>query len=250
LCCNGTTAADDATPVTTSEEPKSLGGRGGGGMAVNQEDGALTSGVTLASTIDEDEACPVCGRSSWIDGWVPSSTRPTRPAGWSWLFVVVGLYLVAACSWRAWQAGASTPSMSEPSSCFLASVVGQDSASCGLARHTADSFARSLVAAAVASVMALLGAVRLARQARRDRIIPATGHRLVAERQSAISRVVRLSTVAETLLVPCFQVLIAITTGYLIAALVRGGSSPGDVLNAALDHTIDLAAFADALLQQ
>ena len=62
--------------------------------------------------------------------------------------------------------------------------------------------------------------------------------------------VARVSTLAEMLLVPCFQVLIAITAAYLIAALVRGGSAPGDVLNAAMDHTIDLAAFADALLKQ
>jgi hypothetical protein len=167
---------------------------------------------------------------------------------------VVGLYLVAEFGWRAWQAGAAMTSMSEPSSCYLARAVGHDSAICGLAQHTLDSFARSLAAAAVASVMALLGAVQLARQARHARIIPETGTRLVAGRQSvmslAISGGVRLSTFAETLLVPCFQVLISIATVYLIAALVWGGSSPGDMLNAALDHTIDLAAFADALLQQ
>jgi hypothetical protein len=223
-------------------------------MAAALEDGALTSGAALASTIDEDQACPVCGRSSWIDGWVPASPRPALDPWWPWLFVVVGLYLVSAFSLRAWQASELMPSVAMQTSCLLALEAGHGNlAACALAQHAADSFARSVAVVAVAGFMLLIGAVRLTRQTRRDRINLATGHRLVVERPSApiraISRIEPILTFGETLLVPCFQMLIAITTGYLIAALVRGGSSPGDVVNAALDHTINLAAFGWSLLE-
>jgi hypothetical protein len=215
-------------------------------------DDQLVGNSNVERMSDADDWCPTCGRTPWIDGGVPLMGPLSRRHSWPWLFIVIGLCVVLAWTGRIWQSSEVTPSPTHESRCALARAIGEvGDGACAQALRGAGLVPRSLAVIAVAGVMVVLGVVQLTRQARRGPVFTAMADQPVAERRSkltrAIAKVAGVLAIAEVLLVPCFQALMAMTTAYLIAALVRGGSSPSDALNLALDHTIDVVALASAL---
>ena len=206
-----------------------------------------SSGVTWWSgpAVVDEELCPTCGKP-YEDPPTIKISRPVEPSPWTWVLVVVGLYLVVAFGAQALNVYPSLPSSKKLTDCtsgLAAVTVGLDQ--CDPTIQDIELFEHAIALAAIGAVALLLGLGRIAEQARQE--LPGLHPTRHARKQrfpgarpfAALFKATW--TLGETLFVPCFQTLLLVTFATCIAWLAQGELLSWDLVNTALDRTLDVA---------